>query len=176
MIGKPPVTQSSAPQSDTDLRLDSFLPFRLSVLSNAVSRHIAAIYQAEFGLSIWQWRIIAVLGEAGDLTSTALAQRTVTDKPTVSRASHQLIARGLVARRQDKQDRRRAPLYLTSTGQKIYQTVAPRALQLEADFLQVLSPASRAELHDLLTQLARATSPERPLWQEPDTTKKRKDV
>ncbi|MEO0608095.1 MAG: helix-turn-helix domain-containing protein, partial [Pseudomonadota bacterium] len=67
------------------LSLDGFLPYRLSVLSNAVSRKIADIYEREFDLSVWQWRIIAVVGEREGLTSTEVAQRTLMDKPTVSR-------------------------------------------------------------------------------------------
>ena len=55
------------------LRLDTFLPFRLSVLSNAVSRKIADMYEREFDISIWQWRILAVLGENDGLTSTEVA-------------------------------------------------------------------------------------------------------
>ena len=44
------------------LRLAAFLPYRLSVLSNTVSSAIAADYQREFGLNIWQWRVMAVIG------------------------------------------------------------------------------------------------------------------
>jgi len=159
---------SAKPETETDLKLDLFLPFRLSVLSNAISRRIAAIYQSEFDLTIWQWRIIAVLGEQGDLTSTQLAMRTVTDKPTVSRASRQLIARGLVLRRLDHQDRRRAPMCLTEAGFEIYHIVAPRARQIEAEFLKALKPEERHMLHELLTRLAQASQTERPLWQDAD--------
>ena len=35
-----------------DLRLDDFLPFRLSVASNAVSGVIARAYQRRFGLKV----------------------------------------------------------------------------------------------------------------------------
>ena len=44
------------------LNLEEFLPYRLSVLSNTVSRGIAAAYVDRFGLSIREWRIIAVWG------------------------------------------------------------------------------------------------------------------
>ena len=45
------------------LRLATFLPFRLSVLSNAISQRIAELYDREFGLSIWQWRVMAVTAD-----------------------------------------------------------------------------------------------------------------
>ena len=146
------------------LRLDNFLPYRLSVLSNAVSRRIAAIYEAEFDLSIWQWRIIAVLGETGGLTSTEVATRTLMDKPSVSRAAASLIERGIIARTTDKDDRRRAPLTLTDEGQAIYAAVIPRALACERELIEALSPEEITALHRLLTRLSHVASPQQALW------------
>ena len=45
------------------LVLSKYLPYRLSVASNKASGLIARAYQARFGLTIWEWRVIAVLGE-----------------------------------------------------------------------------------------------------------------
>ena len=148
------------------LILDSFLPYRLSVLSNAVSGKIAKIYEQEFELSIWQWRIIAVLGEREGLTSTEVAQRTLMDKPTVSRAAASLIERGILERQIDKDDRRRAPMRLTDEGQAIYAAVIPRALDSERELLNALSPAESATLHNLLSRLSAVASPDMPLWGE----------
>lgn len=148
------------------LILDGFLPYRLSVLSNAVSGKIAKIYEQEFELSIWQWRIIAVLGERGGLTSTEVAQRTLMDKPTVSRAAASLIERGILERQIDKDDRRRAPMRLTDEGHAIYAAVIPRALESERELLNALSPDEAATLHKLLSRLSAVASPNMPLWGE----------
>ena len=83
---------------DTALRLDGYLPYRLSVASNAVSRLIARAYEDRFGLTIPQWRLVAVLGEHGPLTQQAIGMRTVMDKVTVSRATQGLVKRRLVQR------------------------------------------------------------------------------
>lgn len=153
--------------SDTPaLRLDGFLPYRLSVLSNAVSAKIAKIYQQEFDLSIWQWRIIAVLGERKGLTSTEVAQRTLMDKPTVSRAAASLIERGILERHIDRDDRRRAPMRLTDEGEAIYAAVLPRALESERELLDALSPDEAETLHRLLSRLSAVASPDMPLWGE----------
>lgn len=146
------------------LKLDGFLPYRLSVLSNAVSSKIAKIYEQEFELSIWQWRIIAVLGERAGLTSTEVAQRTLMDKPTVSRAAASLIERGILERHIDRDDRRRAPMQLTDEGQAIYAAVKPRALESERALLEALSNEEISTLHGLLSRLATVVSPEKPLW------------
>ncbi len=151
---------------ETTLRLDGFLPYRLSVLSNAVSRKIADIYASEFDLTVWQWRIIAVLGERKGITSTELATRTLMDKPTVSRAAASLIERGVVARMTDPDDRRRAPLDLTDEGRAIYAAIIPRARECERELLGSLAARETASLHTLLTKLAEAVSPDVPLWSD----------
>lgn len=148
------------------LSLDGFLPYRLSVLSNAVSRKIADIYEREFGLSIWQWRIIAVLGEHEGLTSTEVAQRTLMDKPTVSRAAASLIERGILDRDIDRDDRRRAPMSLSDEGKAIYAAVIPMALESEREFLNALSSDEAETLHRLLSRLAGVVSPDSPLWSD----------
>jgi len=152
-----------------DLRLDGFLPYRLSVLSNAVSRRISDIYEREFDLSVWQWRIIAVLGETDDLTSTEVAVRTLMDKPTVSRAAASLIERGILSRTTDLEDRRRAPLALTEEGRAIYAAIIPRALACEKELLDALSEADKIALDNILTKLSAAASPERTLWSGDDS-------
>ncbi len=148
------------------LRLDGFLPYRLSVLSNAVSRKIADIYEREFELSVWQWRIIAVLGEREGLTSTEVAQRTLMDKPTVSRAAASLIERGILERSIDEEDRRRAPMRLTEEGEAIYAAVIPRALECEKELLDALSAEEAHTLHGLLSRLSGVASPDMPLWSD----------
>ena len=148
------------------LSLDGFLPYRLSVLSNAVSSKIAKIYEQEFELSVWQWRIIAVLGEREGLTSTEVAQRTLMDKPTVSRAAASLIERGILVRSIDSDDRRRAPMRLTDEGQAIYAAVIPRAIESERELLNAISEDEAETLHRLLSRLSAVVAPDKPLWGE----------
>jgi DNA-binding MarR family transcriptional regulator len=103
-------------RADEDLRLDAYLPYRLSVASNAVSGLIARAYQDRFGLTVPQWRLICVLAEDGGLTQGQLVARTVMDKVTVSRAAQGLLNRHLVARSEHQADGRSHVLALTSEG------------------------------------------------------------
>lgn len=146
------------------LGLSTFLPFRLSVLSNTVSRSIAEVYEAEFGLSVWQWRVLAVLAEAGPLTATQICDRTAMDKATVSRTVRALTEASLVTRRALVRDGRSSLLTLTERGQDIYARIVPRAREMETRLTAGLSAADQQQLSDLLTRLARAASPDRPLW------------
>jgi len=113
------------------LVLDEFLPFRLSYTSNLVSEAIARTYEALFGLSIPEWRLVAVVAEAGRIAQGAVGQRTRMDKVTVSRAAAALVGRGLMARAPNAADRRSHLLELTTAGRDLYAAVAPKALELE---------------------------------------------
>lgn len=147
------------------LKLDAFLPFRLAVLSNAVSAQIKKIYDDEFRLSMWEWRVIAILGEGDGLTSTAISERALMDKPLVSRTVTALQNRGLLVRTRDPKDRRREPLKLTVQGRAIYDAVAPRALSIERSFVSALSDSEFELFESFLQRLADIASADRPLWQ-----------
>lgn len=127
----------------TALVLDDFIPYRLSVTSNLVSDAIARTYEALFGLTIPEWRLVAVAAEEDGLTQAAIGARTRMDKVTVSRAAIALVGRGLLERGVHS-DKRSHGLALTAAGRELYAQVAPKALELEqrifADF-----PASEVE-------------------------------
>ncbi len=134
------------------LRLDDFLPYRLSVASNSVSDRIAAVYRARFGLKVPEWRLIAVIAERGQATQAALVAATQMDKMTVSRAATALVARGLVARMRAG-DRRTLELSLTEAGMALHAEIAPLALSIEAGLLAGFSNAERQQLMALLRRL-----------------------
>jgi DNA-binding MarR family transcriptional regulator len=146
------------------LRLRNFLPYRLSVLSNTVSRKIADLYDREFGLSIWQWRVMAVLGESAGITATEIGQVTAMDKVAVSRAVAGLLDSGHVARKASAEDGRRSLLTLTAKGKGVYDKIVPIALAAERDLVNALSADEQEQLARLMEKLARTAEPERPLW------------
>ncbi len=135
------------------LLLERFVPYRLSVLTNTVSRALARRYEERFGLTIPQWRVIAVLGRESPLSAVEIVERTVMDKVTVSRAVHALIAAGRIARSTDPGDRRRSVLRLTPAGRAVYRKIVPLARAYESRLLQALAPRERVTLDRLLARL-----------------------
>lgn len=135
------------------LQLEQFLPFRLSVVSNALSEAIAAVYRDEHGLSLTEWRLLAVLAECPGETAQRLVQRTRLDKVTISRGLKALVTRGLVERSADRADGRRRPLRLSSAGTRLYHTIAPAVLAREREILGALLPAQEEQLRGLLDRL-----------------------
>jgi DNA-binding MarR family transcriptional regulator len=140
------------------LRLDAFLPYRLSVASNAVSTRISASYRKRFGLKVPEWRLIAILAESSEMTPQALGNTARIDKISVSRAAAALIERGLIAARDNPEDGRSHLLALTADGQALYAEIAPAALAMETQLLSSFSPEERALLDALLRRIEGAAS------------------
>ncbi|THD64294.1 MarR family winged helix-turn-helix transcriptional regulator [Phenylobacterium sp.] len=139
-----------------ELKLDAYLPYRLSVASNAVSGLIARAYQDRFGLTVPQWRLICVLAEDGGLTQGQIVARTVMDKVTVSRAAQGLLNRHLIARSDHHADGRSHVLALTKEGAGLHAEISPLALAYEAALISGLTPEDVALLKRLLTRLQQA--------------------
>ncbi|HWK34879.1 MarR family transcriptional regulator [Sphingomonas sp.] len=139
-----------------ELRLNAFLPYRLSIASNRVSDAIAETYRALFGLRIPEWRLVAVIAESEGLTQQALGQATRMDKVTVSRATAALAERGLVTRTPNPGDQRSHLLALTPAGHALYAEVAPKALEMEARIFGDFSAAELASMNAMLERLEKA--------------------
>ena len=146
---------SAARKSGRTLDLENFLPYRLSVLTNRVSDAIAREYSDRFGLSIPEWRVMAVLGGTPDLSARDVAERTAMDKVQVSRAVESLVRARRVARTMDAEDGRISRLALTAKGRAIYDELVPLALHLEEVFLSALKPEERRQLGALMAKLSR---------------------
>lgn len=122
-----------------ELILEDFLPYRLSVLSHTISTTIAGVYEKRFGVSIPEWRVIAILGRFPGLSAVDVAERTLMDKVAVSRAVTKLIKNGRIDRQFADADRRRSILNLSEEGRKVHDEIAPLALQFEHDLLDGIS-------------------------------------
>lgn len=136
------------------LDLERFLPYRLSVLSNRISQAIADRYARRFGIGVTEWRVVAVLGRYPDLSAGEVAARTAMDKVAVSRAVARLLERGFVERDTHGDDRRRSVLALSRDGRRVYDGIAPLALDLERRLLSRLDDDERQTLQALLDKLA----------------------
>ena len=138
---------------DDELILEDFLPYRLSVLSHTISTNIARVYEKRFGVSIPEWRVIAILGRFPGLSAVEVANRTLMDKVAVSRAVTKLIKNGRIDREFADADRRRSILNLSEQGRKVHNEIAPLALQFERELLQDISEEDYATYSVILDRL-----------------------
>ena len=153
--------QNMAAKGIPKLRLGEFLPYKLSVLSNRISRAIAGSYEQKFDLKMPEWRVMAVLGESPGLSAGQVAKRTAMDKVAVSRAVNRMLEAGRINRSFDDVDRRRSILTLSTEGQEIYRRIVPVAKRYEEALLKGLNREEKKQLDLVLEKLAQI---EHELW------------
>lgn len=152
MDGQPP------PQPDSGaapLRLEGFLPYQLNLVASEVSQALAAIYGARFGISIPEWRVLATLGQFGQITAREIGRHSRMHKTTVSRAVVALEKRGCVTRRTNSADMREAFLALTDGGRTTYLDILPLARRFSDELCRGFSESERAQLDALLARLSK---------------------
>ena len=136
-----------------ELILEDFLPYRLSITSHTVSTNIARIYEKRFGVSIPEWRVIAILGRFPGLSAVEVAERTLMDKVAVSRAVTKLIKNGRIDRQFADADRRRSILNLSEEGKQVHNEIAPLALAFERELVEDISADDYEKFNAILEQL-----------------------
>jgi len=143
---------------ENELRLEAFLPSRLAVLSTTVSTTVARAYDKRFNVSIPEWRVIAVLGRFPGLSAVEVAERTLMDKVSGSRAVTKMIKNGRIDREFADSDKRRSILNLSEDGKKLHDEIAQLALQFERDLLHGFSEEEMNNLNSIMERLlARAS-------------------
>ena len=135
------------------LKLENFLPYRLSLLSNTISSNIAALYYDKFRLGMAEWRIMAILAEYPDISADEVCQKTQIEKSVVSRAVGRLLDRHFLERSIDSVDKRRSRLNLSASGLSVYAEVMPVARSFERKLLAALDTDEQKALKQLLDKL-----------------------
>lgn len=136
-----------------ELILDKYLPYRLSRLSSTVSSAVAREYARQFGLSIPEWRVIAILGRSPGLSAVEVAEQTFLDKVAVSRAVTKLIKSGRIDRQFADADRRRSILNLSDEGRQVHDGVAEVALQFERQLIEGLEADDVQHFEQIMDKL-----------------------
>jgi len=135
------------------VQLQAFLPYRLAVVTEAISRSMAAVYHRRYELSRDEWRLLAALAGSGRIQAAEAAQLTTLDKMQASRALRSLQSRGLVDRRTDENDRRHVIVQLLPAGRALLRQITPMVLAREAYLLEALDDEERAVLDRALAKL-----------------------
>ncbi len=135
------------------LHLDTFWPYRMSVLSQSISTAIAGAYAKRFELSIPEWRVMVIVARFPGISANEVAERSMMDKVAVSRAVSRLLEAGRVRREVAAEDRRRSMLNLTSEGRALYDEVIPFGLDYERELISVFSEQEIQLLDELIERM-----------------------
>lgn len=146
----PPQAKNSRPEK---LALDEFLPYRLSVVAEAVSTLLAKGYERQFGITIAEWRVLAVIGEYGKQTTQEVIDRTRMDRVRVSRAVIRLADKGLIDRTANPADARAQILDFSGNGLATYRKIVPFARSIQSKLAASLSSEEIRQIDVILGKL-----------------------
>jgi DNA-binding MarR family transcriptional regulator len=158
-------TSKSAPwsklsKSGLGLNIEDFLTFRLTRLSNALRTNMTKRYLEEFGLSLPEWRLLALVTRFSPLRFSELTSRSSMDKGQVSRTLRIMTKRGLTKMKALKRgtayaEALAAPVIVSVTpkGKALYKAVLPTAQRRQAEILLTLSDTERTALYNTLEKL-----------------------
>lgn len=133
--------------------LSQFLPYRLAVLSERVSKRLSQEYLEQFGLSIPEWRVMAHLSRSEKVSVRDIHINANLEKPRVSRAVAKLEKSGLVEKITSEDDHRLVEVSLTSAGWEMLNSFLPQALELEDRLLAALSDEEVDQLIQIIERL-----------------------
>ncbi|NOZ66125.1 MAG: winged helix-turn-helix transcriptional regulator [Alphaproteobacteria bacterium] len=135
------------------LVLERFLPYRLSFLTNVISRKLARLYSEQFDITPHEWKVLANLSRHPNISAAKTGEKTAMDKVAVSRAIKGLCDKGLVHKVFSSEDRRRSVLNLTKKGGDIYHQIEPLVIEYENSLRDILSQEEQNQLDRLLSKL-----------------------
>ena len=141
--------------TDTAFDLSAFLPYRLAVLSERVSRRLSVEYGQSHGLSMAEWRVLVHLLCCDQASVREIHAAANLDKPRVSRAVARLDGLGLLRKDQAEEDGRLVSISLTDEGRKAVVEILPFARAVEDRLTGVLSAQEMSTLLDIMERLHR---------------------
>jgi len=123
-----------------DFDLNAFLPYRINAAASRISRAFADRYREDFGITIPEWRVLAHLHHAGDVSVRDIEARVDMEKSKVSRAASRLEQAGHITKAVNEFDRRLLVLRLTPEGRALVAQLIPVAMQFQDEMLAQLGP------------------------------------
>ena len=151
---------SKLSRTGSGLHIEDFVTFRLTRLSNALRTNVTKRYLEEFGLSLPEWRLLALVTRFSPLRFSELTARSNMDKGQVSRTLRVMTKRGLTKMKTLKRgsayaEALAAPVVVsvTAKGKALYKSVLPTAQRRQAEILLTLTESERVALYNTLEKL-----------------------
>ncbi|WP_341235944.1 MarR family winged helix-turn-helix transcriptional regulator [uncultured Sulfitobacter sp.] len=119
----------------TVLDIEHYAPFLLNAISSAWQRKTSAIYRKSFGLSIVDWRVVAMLNIEPNITANRICEVIRIDKAAVSRSLRLLAESGNVFSESSNVDLRKRHWVLTEKGLQTHDAFLDIALRCDAELV-----------------------------------------
>ncbi|MCP4789536.1 MAG: winged helix-turn-helix transcriptional regulator [Gammaproteobacteria bacterium] len=119
--------------------LSTYFPYLVRIFGQQVSGSVKNVYETECGLSVSEWRTLAVLNEMAPLSAKNIVMHSSMNKVKVSRAVASLIKREYIESHIDPADQRCNLIRLTRKGRRIMEHLIPMVKKLEEELLDGIS-------------------------------------
>jgi DNA-binding MarR family transcriptional regulator len=133
-------------------RLDS-LGYQIAQLNRLYDRRLQEALQ-DLGVAPGQFAPLVMLFEQDGLTQAELCRRINVEQPTMANTLDRMERDGLVQRRPDPADKRRATIHLTARAADIRAAVMDRARRVAGQAVQGLTAPEQDQLFALIARLS----------------------
>ena len=131
----------------------SYFGYRMVVAAKMFDRVVSKLLAQHGEVSLPQWRVITQLGVTTTGTVRSLADGAAVDRAEMSRATRELLRRGLLNRREDPSDKRSPQFTLTPSGRKLYRSVRKPILEFISHLMDDVSDRDLAAADRVLWQV-----------------------
>ena len=134
--------------------LEDHLGYWLRYVSNQVSQTFARKV-LERDVTVAEWVLLRMLFKHDALAPSVLADQLGMTRGAISKLGDRLVAKGLITRAADKNDRRFQELAITAAGRALVPELAALADQNDAEFFSHLTAADRAAIVRVMQDIVR---------------------
>jgi DNA-binding MarR family transcriptional regulator len=148
-VQRPEPGSTEPPEIGGGFFANEFMPALLNQAMNLLNERFKAAIKP-YGISISQWRTLAALTYADDMSLTDIVRLTSIGQPTLSRIVDGLVEKGLVRAAPRAADARFVAITLTESGRSLVDQVWPIAWSHSEDAVAGWDEADAAAFHRLL--------------------------
>ena len=133
---------------------EDHLPYRMLILSRMIDRETQRDLQEKFGLSLAEWRLLAMSHALGPCSAAQIGTAGQIDRAEISRALGKLEAAGLLERSPDPDHGKRQILSVTRKGEQVHTRVAEERRTYFRTITADLSDDERELIETAMTAMA----------------------
>jgi DNA-binding MarR family transcriptional regulator len=135
------------------LPLNTFLSYRVNLLSESVAGIVSEVYERDVNLTLRELRVLRTIGSTPGIVHSEIVHRVLLEKSLVSRLISGLVKKSYLKRAIDEADARRTSLTLTKKGAAILEKADKLGVAMNDVWLSALSSEEQRALFVCLDKL-----------------------
>lgn len=147
------MTDSTEDILSEDLEITRFLSYRIVRVHQALNAQAIAVLDSVAGITLTQWRLIAMIGSGTATTARDVARKAMIDPAMISRTTKALEEMGLLTTSRPDSDRRVVEMTLTPRGREIFNRTLPYMQARQSALLDTLEPEEQDFIFGILDKL-----------------------